>query len=375
MQKIEKAESKMTVYIVDIEAVDTRYTKQWKEHLPKQLKRAGLNVEVISGGDVPQATTPGAFLNFAGTNNYKSQQMLQISELFARGAIKDGDYFLYTDAWNPTVIQLRYMAELLDVKIRVGGLWHAGSYDPQDFLGRLIGDKPWVRNAEKSMYCVYDHNFFATDFHAKLFHRELLNNGMAMENPWFEEDEEELYDSGNIVRAGWPMEYLRDSLVSYSGMDKRDLILFPHRVAPEKQPEIFRDLKESLPQYEFVMCQEQELTKNEYHNLLGEAKLVFSANLQETLGISWYEGALVYALPMVPDRLSYTEMAVKDFKYPSEWTEDFAAYKANKDKVIARVQDYMENYSKYLPSLNKQVAKLNKEFFSGAALYDAIKED
>ena len=24
----------MTIYIVDIEAVDTRYTKQWKEHPP-----------------------------------------------------------------------------------------------------------------------------------------------------------------------------------------------------------------------------------------------------------------------------------------------------------------------------------------------------
>ena len=40
------------------------------------------------------------------------------------------------------------MAELLGVKIRIGGMWHAGSYDPQDFLGRLIGDTPWVRNAE-----------------------------------------------------------------------------------------------------------------------------------------------------------------------------------------------------------------------------------
>ena len=30
----------MTIHIVDIEAVDTRYTKQWKEHLPKQLKHS-----------------------------------------------------------------------------------------------------------------------------------------------------------------------------------------------------------------------------------------------------------------------------------------------------------------------------------------------
>ena len=69
----------MTVYIVDIEAVDTRYTKQWKEYLPKQLQRStNEEVVVISGGEVPQATTPGAFLNFGGTNVYKSNQLMQI---------------------------------------------------------------------------------------------------------------------------------------------------------------------------------------------------------------------------------------------------------------------------------------------------------
>ena len=352
----------MTVFIVDIEAVDTRYTKQWKEYLPKQLRHAtNEDVVVISGGETPQATTPGAFLNFGGTNVYKSKQLEQIGEMFCKGEVEDGDYFLYTDAWNPTVIQLRYMAELLGVDIRVGGLWHAGSYDPHDFLGRLIGDKPWVRHAEMSMYECYDDNFFATDFHIDLFTDTMMDNYDV--------------DMDKAIKVGWPMEYLKDSLTNYKGMEKRDLILFPHRVAPEKQVEIFRDLKERLPQYEFVVCQDQELTKNEYHNLLGEAKIVFSANLQETLGISWYEGALVDAIPMVPDRLSYSEMAVPEFLYPSEWTEDFDAYLHHKDKVIARIVEYMENYDDFAVSLAKQTTKLNKEFFSGAALYDAIKEE
>jgi hypothetical protein len=352
----------MTIHIVDIEAVDTRYTKQWKEHLPKQLRRAtNDDVVVISGGEVPQATTPGAFLNFAGTNNYKSQQMLEISRMFANGEIKDNDYFLYTDAWNPTVIQLRYMAELLGIDISIGGLWHAGSYDPQDFLGRLIGDKPWVRHAEMSMFECYDDNFFASDFHIDMFTDVF--------------DEDYALDYNSIKRVGWPMEYLKGSLDSYKGMEKRDLILFPHRVAPEKQVDIFRDLKERLPQYEFVVCQEQQLTKNEYHNLLGEAKLVFSANLQETLGISWYEGALVDAIPMVPDRLSYSEMALPEFKYPSAWTEDYDAYLHNKDKVIAQIVNYMENYEDLLVSLDKQRTKLNKDFFSGTALYKAIADE
>ena len=348
----------MTVYIVDIEAVDTRYTKQWKEYLPKQLKRStNEDVHVISGGETPQATTPGAFLNFGGTNVYKSKQLEKIGEMFCDGTVKDGDYFLYTDAWNPTVVQLRYMAELLGVDICIGGLWHAGSYDPQDFLGRLIGDKPWVRHAEQSMYECYDDNFFASQFHIDLFAKSLD----IMPN--------------KTHRVGWPMEYLKSSLHSYSDMTKRDLILFPHRVAPEKQVDIFRDLKERLPQYEFVVCQEQQLSKNEYHNLLGEAKMVFSANLQETLGISWYEGALVDAIPMVPDRLSYSEMALDIFKYPSEWTENFDAYLHNRDKLIKQIVEYMENYNDFLPNIKKQVAKLNKDFFSGNEIYERIKNE
>ena len=337
----------MNIWLVDLEAVETRYTKQWKTQFPKLLKKHGHNVRVVNGGDTPQATTPGAFLNFGGTNVYKSKQLEIIAEAFCKGDVEDGDYFLYTDAWNPTVIQLKYMAELLGINIRIGGLWHAGSYDPADFLGRLIGNTPWVRNAERSMYECFDHNFFASEFHINMF---------------FEAFPE--LDKNKVVRTGWPFEYMEDTLNMYKNMPKTDTILFPHRIAPEKQMDIFEDLKSALPQYNFIVCQEKQLSKNEYHNLLGQSKLVFSANLQETLGISWYEGALVGSLPMVPDRLSYTEMALDEFKYPSEWTISFNDYKKHKKQVMDKIVDYMENYEDYLVSLNKQVKKLNGDYFS-----------
>jgi hypothetical protein len=347
----------MTIYIVDLEAVDTRYTKEWKTYLPRQLKKAtNHQVVTISGGDTPQATTPGAFLNFGGTNVYKANQMQQIGKLFCDGKVKDGDYFLYTDAWNPTVLQLKYMAELLKVKIKIGGMWHAGSYDPQDFLGRLIGNKPWVRNTEQAMFDTFDHNFFATQFHIDMF----------------SETFSQAKDNDKVVKVGWPMEYMTNTLDMYQNMNKKDIILFPHRMAPEKQPAIFQDLKTALPQYEFVICQEKPLSKNEYHNLLGEAKLMFSANLQETLGISWYEGAILGVIPMMPDRLSYTEMALKEFLYPSDWTENMETYRKNKKQLIAKIEDYMENYSKYAPAVLKQKTRLKEQFFSGNKLYGVV---
>lgn len=360
----------MTIHLVDIEGVPTRYTCEWKEFLPRQLHRATMEtVNVISGGDTPQATTPGAFLNFGGTNVYKSKQLELIGEMFCEGKVKDGDYFLYTDAWNPTVIQLKYMAELLGIDIKIGGLWHAGSYDPQDFLGRLIGDTPWVRHAEKSMFEVYDNNFFATDFHIDMFLREIY--GIHGVN---DKDGADLLASNKIVRSGWPMEYLGSKLKKYQGMQKEDIILFPHRLAPEKQVDIFKELAESMPGYKFVICQEQELSKEEYHSLLGRAKLVFSANLQETLGISWYEGALVDAIPMVPDRLSYAEMAIDEFKYPSEWTENFDAFKEHKTEMIHAIKNYMRNYNSYLDALKKQRDHLSAEYFSGNNIYVNLQQ-
>ena len=350
------------VFLIDLESVETRYTGQWKTHVPALLKKAGHNVNIISGPtDIPSATTPGAFLNFGGTNIYKANQVEQMGRLFCDGAVRPGDHFIFTDAWHPGVINLKYMAGLLGIPVIIHGLWHAGSYDPQDFLGRLVGDKPWVRHAEKSFFYSFDYNYFATDFHIEMFKENLF--------AW---DPNITHEQDRIVRTGWPMEYMPDTLLMYKNMPKRDLILFPHRIAPEKQVEIFRDLKEHLPQYEFVVCQDQQLTKNEYHNLLGEAKMVFSANLQETLGISWYEGAIVDAIPLVPDRLSYSEMAFDTFKYPSQWTESFDAYTVYRPDLCRLIIEHMANYKTRLPSLNKQVDALKENFFSCDKLLEML---
>jgi hypothetical protein len=364
-----------TIYLVDLEAVETRYTAQWKIHVPKILKTKGHEVHVISGPeDIPSATTPGAFLNFGGTNIYKSRQVEEIARLFTSGAVKPGDHFLFTDAWHPGIINLKYMSELLGIPVKIHALWHAGSYDPQDFLGRLIGNAPWVRHAEKSFFHAIDYNYFATNFHIEMFMRNLLNDDGVLENPWLEEDLAEAVEGKipNILRSGWPMEYMAETLTPYKNRRKRDLILFPHRIAPEKQIEIFWDLRLILPQYEFVVCQEQSLTKDQYHTLLGEAKIVFSANLQETLGISCYEGALVDAIPMVPDRLSYSEMYYEGFKYPSRWTESFDSYMKYRSELVHHIIVTMTHYEKRLPQLQKQTDDLTKRFFSCQALLNNL---
>ena len=356
----------MKLFLVELEPVETRYTAQWQTHLPVQLREAGFDVEVIEGpSDAPQDTTPGAFLNFSGTNYWKSEQLKTIAQMFAEGKVQDGDYFLYTDAWNPTVLQLKYMSELLGVKIKIGGMWHAGSYDLADFLGRLIGNAPWVRHAEMSMYECFDDNFIATPLHLDLFLNTFWNDDRNIEKQLLHK----------VHRVGWPMEYLLDKLNDYTKLPKKDLILFPHRIAPEKQLDIFEDLAKHLPQYDFVVCQNKKLTKHEYHTLLGQSKMVFSANLQETLGISWYEGVAVDAIPLVPDRLSYSEMALDEFKYPSDWTLNYESYLQHREQIIHHIEYLMTNYDNIKPVIQEQRKKLTDDFFSGDALYDIIRRN
>jgi hypothetical protein len=340
-----------TVYIVDLEKLEQRYTSQWAWHIPNVLNdyihtnnlQDKYRVQTISGtNDIPEATTPGAFLNFGGTNIYKSSQLIEIGKMFCDGTVKAGDVFLYTDAWNPTILQLKYMSTLLNIPVSIVGIWHAGSWDPNDFIGR-VENKQWIKHSELALLTSINYNLVATEYHAELIHNYF--------------DRDAIID---LWKTGFPFEYLQSMITPGT---KRDMILFPHRIAPEKQLSVFKQLSEMLPQYEWVVCQEKQLTKNEYHQLLSEAKIVFSANLQETLGISMYEGVLAEAIPVVPDRLSYTEMYSDEFKY---------ADSASIDEIAKHITHVMENYESYKSKLPLLKLKLDEQFFTGHSMYDII---
>ena len=68
-------------------------------------------------------------------------------------------------------------------------------------------------------------------------------------------------------------------------------------------------------------------------------------------------------------------MAIDKFKYPSNWTLSWDNYIANKDHLINRIRDYMENHSAYLIDILEQKDKIEKSYFSGDQLYDIIKQN
>ena len=74
---------------------------------------------------------------------------------------------------------------------------------------------------------------------------------------------------------------------------------------------------------------------------------------------------------MVPDRLSYSEMALDSSQHP-DWTIDADGYAKHKAELIERIKTYMEHYDEYL-SVRQQVK--NYKLNSCNKLYGAISSE
>jgi hypothetical protein len=85
-----------------------------------------------------------------------------------------------------------------------------------------------------------------------------------------------------------------------------------------------------------------------------------------------YEAALVGTYPLVPDRLSYTEMWTDGNRYNSEWTENWDSYIKHKDRLIEIIRQTMNNDIENLSAAAKESAVFTEKFFNGADLYKAI---
>lgn len=386
----------MNVWILPLESVETRYTCQWLESIPnslydmfiKQNKLVNIskddfilsdktvlkkhnNIISIIGELAEQDTTPGAFLNFSGTNIWKSSQLQKLAEHFRLGNIQEGDRILITDAWNPAILQIKYMIDLLGYEdVKIHAIWHAGQYDPQDFLGRCLPNKTWARATEQALFHAIDYNYFATNFHIDLFFNNVFPDQVSRDNNF-----KEFYlNTKKVIKSGQPHELMIKQLEQYKNIPKENIIIFPHRVAPEKQPEIFRDLANEFPDYKFIVCQDEKLTKKEYHELMAKSKIMFSCSLQETLGIGAMEAILVDTMPLLPDRLSYSEMYIDPFKYPSKWTESGSSYLNHKTDLVKLIKKSLEHsqtqfFKEYISS---QRSYLLSEYMTGTKMFENI---
>lgn len=418
--------STTNIWLIPLEVIPTRYTAEWYSQIPQMLRAEALarghavnnltfsgrlqsqldeiqltsddspdneagviNIINVDGRLVTQGTSGAAFVNWAATNVWKSSQGEAIATAFNNGMVRPGDTFYFTDAWNPVIIQTRYMADLLGIPIRIIGQWHAGWHDPHDYLGRTL-DRAWVSRFEAALFYAIDKNLFTTKYYVNLF-RDRLKETLNLRNvvPALASAQESMYSVRNptggsrVERVGYPNQYLQEVLRPFKYTKKERIVLFPHRLAPEKQLDIFKDLERtcaeipSLADVKFLVCQEQQLTKSQYHLMLAKSRVVFSCALQETYGIAQTEAVFAGCYPLSPDRLSYSEMYIPHFLYPSEWTTSFNGYLDHKhDLIESRLEPMLSDQhgSYYDPALELQEQLLVRDYIGDIGISQIVLE-
>lgn len=450
--------TKKTVWYLPIEYIETRYSAEWffyiqsllaryasmcttrdvyegsisiehvQDKLPSKKKTRGAYeyaVIRVDGLDLKAPNTNGAFINFGTTNYWKSTQLAAFAECISEGHVKNGDVIYVTDAWNPAILQIRYMLDLLGIKAEIHAQWHAGYHDKEDQLYKRIQQRErqqsctGMRNTEAALFDAIDKNYFTTEFYLDMFEE---NTSAIVKST----------SNGNVVRCGYPMSYTHDlpyaqSAVSQAllttefpangkeedkdvlfdvvrlygdfdspvyncihwynrqeGLAYKDLILFPHRKADEKMPELFDELRgasifdpRAVKNKRWVSVHdfEQPLKKREYYNLLAASRVVVSFAKQETYGISMVEAVMAGAIPVVPDRLSYAEMYIPAFKYSSYKTFcDLGAGEPNFNYLLETIEyEYLHACdSGYKDRLKEQKEKLVNEFFGDMTICKSI---
>lgn len=322
------------IIYVPLENLEQRYTKMMNEEVSK-------HVDMVLYPDMPEQTVikNGQFLDITGTCIFKAMQLKMIAELFDTEQVKDGDVFLIADIFFPGIEMIRYMAELLKIKVYIYGFNYAGRADKTDFVQGLGN---WADHSERGYHELCDGIFVGSEIHRT----NILNKfGYYIHT--------KTYNTGYV----WSVDFVNNVLNSEPSTLKEDYIIWPHRICDEKGIHNLLEFAKSTDKQILITSSGKEecsielpknvrfeggLTKKQYYERLASAKYYLSTAYQETFGYTLQE-AMVYGCEiLVPDRACYPEMvpAKNLYKNVSEIDSKF-----NEGGLIVDEKEYLLKYN------------------------------
>lgn len=315
------------LFWLPLELLDKRYTKQTRKWYNDEFKKR-YNLTIVEGKQLTSKIETGSFLDAYGTNYYKFTQMANVAKLFREGKVKNGSIFFVDDLWFPGLEGIRYMEKIgRDTNIRIYGVMHAGSWIPSDDVATKLGHQKWCKEYERSLFDLVDGIFVGSQFHKDII---LKSIGANLEN--------KIFDTGLPF---YPTEILK-STHELGWKHKDDIVIFPHRIHPEKHPEVFEHMAEEwyklFPKWKFIKTMELNLDKQQYLDLLAKSKIMVSYADQENFGFSTLEAATLGCALVLPNRVVYPEFypqlcLYKDLKECKEKVIDIMSSKEEPKNV------------------------------------------
>lgn len=328
------------IYILPIEPLEERYSEQWYRWFPDRLKELGFNENldfmVVDGEPLNETVEVGTFLDVNSTLHYKSTQLQFIAELFHQKRVKDGDVFFVADVEFWGIEAIRYLAKVQNIKIRMCGFCHAGSYTREDFFAPCAD---FAHHYETAWGSIFDVIFVGSQYHKD---RLVSQRGIPSEK---------ISVSGNPYRLDAGARILRQEIkdTQWSHLKRKKQFVLTNRPDEEKRPfqslYALLQLKEKHPDVSIVlttsretwgkqgsplrtfalMCQNKKLlairegiSKEEYFEILSESVAMVSNSIEENYGYCIHEALLFRCFPICRRDFSHPELVPSsDFLFNS----------------------------------------------------------
>lgn len=282
-----------TVLDMPIEPIPDRYSEQWTRWFKDAYSRNGLVYFQVKGDcTVSYMSAPGQFLNPSKTFYWKHLQLEQARIYLENIQAKNTVVAFLHDAWYPGIEALRYICEMKGINLKIVGFWHAGSYLSNDMLG-IKGFHSWARGSEQTWFALCDAVCVGSEYH-----KNRILSALAQKDT----------DADKVYVTGYPID-IPDRINLMDETPRENIVVWPHRIAEDKHPEIFEMLAHEgfKDDWRFIRSKDVCETKNEYYRLLARSKICVSTATMETFGISMIEAACLGCHCLVPDALCYPE--------------------------------------------------------------------
>ena len=314
-----------------LEELSERYTQDWARWFPQVFCDQGIRFATHDGDSLTEIIESGEFLDIHSRPYFAMSQIMSYVE-WHRTHKDASDILLFADLWHHGIESIPYMKWLGKHNIETYGVFHAGSYDPNDFL-RLAGCDSWAWYFEQMIASFVDFMFVGTEWSKILLEKVTPKLGYE-----------------KIKVTGLPVDINR--IKEFRLPEKKPWIVFPHRLAPEKNPieaflianavlsndpeaefyvtsgkrpqhilsnvrdqTIVKELRELQTEYPGRVRIESFTNKDNYLSFLSKCSVMLSTSKQETFGYGTIESMAAGVTPVVPDRLSYPELLGEDHHY------------------------------------------------------------
>jgi glycosyltransferase involved in cell wall biosynthesis len=324
-----------TLYYFPLESYRERYTMQLSAAKTGWLERNWIKYgvdyyRILSCHDEERnqgGIKHGVALDPTRRSRHCLDQVRYFLSMLESGEIQNNSVLYLDDFWTPGIEAIQYCADQMGISLRMfSNLW-AQSVDEFDFTYKM---RNWIRHYEKGNAKIMEGIFVANTMLKDL----LVFNGVA--------DEDQVYVVGHPwdteeVFYRMPIDYryfiLSEDDPIQHDWERQDTVIWSSRWDLEKRPEFFlrvaTEVIEKNPKIKFVICTsapklrsndksllgvlkacmeafpdniilKENLTKEEYYEILTKSKIQFNAADQDWISYTLLESSVAGCYPLYP---------------------------------------------------------------------------